>query len=613
MSEKVIPISDQVQQRVLEEDAHIPPEEEKVGKGGPDDPTFVYQCLMNNERGDGILFATLHRGQYVYVKSRDEKAKAWFYWSGHHWEIDKADFSHAAVESVAMVYQREATKINPDVESAKESLDDANARIKRFNSLAKELKKADATLDEMVECNNEGQKAEDDAALYAGIVKTLKAKQKKFLDRADRLRKLSGAKACLEWSHKLGQDGIFIYGDEVDQKPMLLACINGVVDLETGELKDGNPDDYLVRAINVEYKGINEPAPVWEKFISEIHQEDEAMIEFIGRFFGYCLTGRDPEQVYACFIGEGANGKGIMFEILREIFGELSWSINPELLLDSKMQKSPDGPSPSTMSLQGRRLVVASETDEGRKISGGQIKRFTGSDTLTGRNLFDKYDTNFTPTHKLVLYTNHAPSGLTADFALLRRLLYIYYPLRYVDDIPYWSNLEPNNAHLFRPKDSELKKKLQAEKPGILAWLVRYCLKWQDPDNGGLQVPDSIRAAVEAISKNEDYIGQFIDQVIEPLSPLDDGREQGLSFSAIYERFEKWYGDSKGSGDQKSDRQYLPKKRKFGEYLRKKGYWLPETKFTSGKQYVAGICFEGFTYDDLKVLPRRDHEGCGEL
>jgi putative DNA primase/helicase len=598
MSDNVIDIRDQVAARVQEEVEHIPPEgDDKLDSGGPDDPEFILRCLNNNERGDGILFATMHRGKFVYVKSRDEKAKAWFYWSGHHWEIDKADFSHAAVESVAMLYQRESLNLNPEISESREKLSEANGLVKHYNALKKELIKDDATPAEFTACDREGRKAEEDSALYSTKVKKLTSQQKKLIGRADRLRALKGAKNCLEWSHKLGKEGLFIYGDEVDQKPMLLACDNGVVDLETGDLIDGNPLDYLVRAIPVQFKGIDEPAPVWERFISEIHQADEFLIEFIHRFFGYCLTGRDPEQVYACFIGEGANGKGIMFEILREILGDLSWSINPEVLLDSKIQKSPDGPSPSTMSLQGRRLVVASETDEGRKISGGQIKRFTGSDTLTGRNLFDKYDTNFSPTHKLVLYTNHAPTGLTADFALLRRLLYIYYPLRYVDDIEYWSKLEPNNAHLYRKKDGELKKKLRAEKSGILAWLVRGCLKWQDPENGGLQVPDSIRAAVEEIRKKEDYIGQFIDDIIKEGDP-----GTGISFSAVYDRFKKWYGDKHGSGE-KGDDKYMVKKRKFGETLRKKGYYLPDSRSTSGKQYIGGITFDDVTYDQLISLP----------
>lgn len=574
---KVVDLRAAVEARAREEAEKLgPPTEEEKSAGGPDDPRFVLECLENNERGDGILFAAIHRGKFVYVKSRDEKAKAWFFWSGHHWEIDKADFHHAAVEEVALKYLREAGRVSDEIATLKQELADVEQR-------ADNCKDAEDV---------EGEKtARAKAERLASQIKRLGNKRKDLNRRVDRLRSLRGAKNCLEYSHKIGRDGLFIYGDEVDQKPMLLPCKNGVIDLETGMLLDGNPADYLVRAIPVEYKGIDEPAPHWEKFIADIHCDDPALIEFIQRFFGYCLTGTDPEQMYACFIGEGANGKGTMFEVLREILGELSWSINPEMLLDSKQQKSPDGPSPSTMSLQGRRLVVASETDEGRKISAAQIKRYTGGDTLTGRNLFDKYDTNFQPTHKLVLYTNHAPRGLAADFALFRRLLYIEYPLRYVDDVKYHQQQDPQNVHIYRPKDGGLKQKLRAEKSGILAWLLRGCLKWQSPGDGGLKIPITIRAAVEEVRRKEDYLEQFLETVCQADHPGNC-----IAFSALYERFVKWYAETHGDG--KRDDRYLPKKRKFGEQLRKKGYILPDPKTTSGKQYVSGITFEGSTYDD---------------
>lgn len=567
------------------------------GTGGPDDPKFVRACLESNERGDGILFATLHRGRFVYVKSRDEKSKAWFRWAGHHWDIDKGDFHHAAVEDVAMIYQREAMRLKDPIVVAREELTEANTRVAAANKLAKELKTR-GTPEEIAACNAEGREADEAAQVAKVKLGKLTRLQKDYYDRVDRLRSLRGAKNCLEFAHKIGDDGLFIYGDEVDKKPMLLPCANGVIDLETGELLAGNPDDMLVRAIPVAYRGIDTPAPVWETVIDEIHRADRKLVDFIHRFFGYCMVGIDPEQVYACFIGEGANGKGTMFEVIREILGDLSWSINSELLLDSKIAKSPDGPSPAIMSLQGRRLVVASETDEGRKISGKQIKMLTGSDTLTGRNLFDKFDTNFRPTHKLVLYTNHAPRGLASDFALKRRLLYITYDLRYVDDPEYHARQEPLQAELFRKKDPKLKAKLLAEKEGILAWLVRGCLLWQ---RDGLCIPDSIRANVEEVMRKEDYVQQFLDAICTGKEkngdPLPPGH--GVTFKALYERYAKWYRDEIGNDEK--DKRFLLSKRRFGEQLRRKGYHLPDPASSSGRQGVVGVTFDGVDYEGVFV------------
>lgn len=588
----VVDLRAAVEARAKEEAEKLAPaeEEKKTGAGGPDDPRFVLQCLEHNERGDGILFAALHRGRFVYVKSRDEKAKAWFRWATHHWEIDKGDFHHAAVEEVALTYQRESERLIAELAECRDAAASAKARMDSLTKELKRLRREEAPDETITATDAHLRDASEEHERSSAKLKRLQFLKKNLEDRVDRLRALRGAKNCTEWAHKLGRDGLFIYGDEIDKKPMLLPCANGVIDLETGAIADGRHEDYLVRAIPVAYSGIDTPAPHWERMIEEIHGGDPDLVAFIHRFFGYCITGECTEQVYACFIGEGANGKGTMFEVLREILGELSWSINPDLLLDSKTTKSPDGPSPAVMSLQGRRLVVASETDEGRKLSAANIKRFTGDDTLTGRNLFDKFDTNFTPTHKLVLYTQHPPRGLASDFALKRRLLYITYNLRYVDDPEYHSRQEPLQAHYFRKKDGDLKKKLRAEKEGILAWLVRGCLLWQQE---GLRIPDSIRAAVEEIGLREDYVQQFLDAVC---TREGVGPGEGVTFKAFYERYAKWYRDEIGNDEK--DRRFMLSKRKLGEKLRAKGYQMPDKNRTSGTQTVIGVTFDGSNYED---------------
>lgn len=53
--------------------------------GVPDVPSdFVNQCLDANELGDGMLYAYLHQGQYMYVPQDQE----WYYWGGHYWKFD---------------------------------------------------------------------------------------------------------------------------------------------------------------------------------------------------------------------------------------------------------------------------------------------------------------------------------------------------------------------------------------------------------------------------------------------------------------------------------------------------------------------------------------------
>jgi len=497
---------------------------------------MVAECLALNQRGDGILYAEIHKGKFVYVKS----SGMWLAWAGHHWREDKTDLSHDAVEAVAQLYlarQRDAEDLARSAEA-------------------------------------DGKKDEQDR--YEKIAKSYKKRVK-------RLRDLHGAKACLEWAHKIGSRSLAIVGDEIDQKPWLLPCANGVIDLRTGKLRPGRPEDYLLKAVPVPWEGIDAPCPVWERFIAEIHQEDDELIGFIRRILGYAITGLVKEHFIACFVGEGRNGKGTMFETIKALMGELAWSIRPEMLLEQKNSRPSAGPSPDMVSLHGRRIVIASETDENRKISQSQLKLLTGGDTICAGSPHDKFEKNFIPTHTLFLYTNNRPRGLAADFALKKRLLYIDYPLRFVDDPQ-----EPNE----RKRDPDLPEKLSRELPGILAWLVRGCLEWQCV---GLNPPDKIRAAVEEIEKSEDYFLQFFQECCVK----DD--QASVAFKDIYGRFSSWFAD-----EVDADLKHLPNKRRISQWLDKHGF--PGTK-PGGVATRHGLRFKTGVDDDASFSGHDDPWG----
>lgn len=485
-------------------------EAEQLGEDSPAEelvattitPELISDCLYNNERGDGVLFAELHRDKFLHIKNSSQ----WLLWNDYHWQIDKIDESHNAVEAVATTYLGQAA----------------------FHW-------------DMAKKANESGEPE--------IEKKHQNKARDYNKRATRLRGLRGAKNCLEYAHKIGNQALAIVGDEIDQRPWLLPCKNGVIDLKTGKLQAGVPGDYLVKAIPVEWKSIDHPCPNWERFISEIHQDDPEIIAFIQRLLGYSITGLVKEHFIATFVGEGRNGKSVMFDTLRSIMGDLSWTIQPELILEQKTARSSAGPSPDLISLQGRRLVVASETDENRRISGSKVKDLTGGDMICARAPHDRFETNFKPTHTLFLHTNHIPNGLTRDYALYQRLLFIHYPLKFIDD-----PREPNE----RQRDPDLITKLADEASGILAWLVAGCLDWQDQ---GLAPPTKLRADAEQLRIKEDTFQQFYNE------QLLEEADASVLFKDIYAMFGAWFVE-----EIDETKRYIPSKKAIGLWLDKHGF-----------------------------------------
>jgi len=560
----IIDIRAQVEARRQAEEAALPPEEPKDSGGPPTiDGRAVRQCLLNNERGDGVLLARLMCDKIIYVK----RTNRWMWWNGVHWEDDKLDLSHACVEDVASIYLREVERITPLINEARD-------RKKQQDDIA-------------TACKNSGDTEGEDAARTAAAKAAYEAsrytdERKAYTRRVDRLRSVRGAKNCLEWSHKIGNDSLAIVGDEIDQQPWLLPCKNGVVDLRTGRLLPGRPGDYLVTAVPVDFPdcqdylqtGENFGFPPWEKFVSEIHLDEQDVIAFVHRLFGYSITGLTTEHFIATALGDGRNGKGTMFETIKAALGELAWSIQPEMILEQKNPRSSAGPSADMMSLYGRRFVIASETDEGQRISAGRVKRLTGADTVTARSPHDRFEINFRPTHTLFLYTNDIPQGLTKDFALLQRLLFIRYPLRYVDDPEIKAREDPHNAEIYRKKDPGLPGRLLDNLPWVLAWLVRGCLLWQ---RDGLVPPKRIKADIEQLRLSEDTLGQFIETSCDITNPDD-----WMYFRDVYSNFRTWF---RNNIDDRKDDKYLPSKKKVALSLDKKGF----QKNNTGDRIYYGI------------------------
>jgi len=535
-------IAEAVQNRAdqLLADAEQPPE-----RSPADDPRFVKRCLDANERGDGVLFATLHRGKYLYnVSVKDAKRETpWYRWAGHVWQRD--DFSEAmdAVEQVALTYQAQA---------------DALADAIREKGITKEHPES-YKLDLL----------------------------KKYRSRVNRLRSENGAGKALRWAPIVDR-GMAAREGDFNQHPWLLPCANGVINLRTGALEAGRPEDLLTRAIDVPYDPHADYQP-WLEVVNEITDNTE-IAAFLKRTFGYAATGFSHEQYIWVFVGPGRNGKGLLFDLIGDVLGPYYHEISRAMLIQQRNEPGPNAASEHKYSLLGKRIIVGAETNKGQKIDGAAVKALTGEDRINCRPNF-KSEIVFKPTHTLFLHTNHLPEGLTKDFALRQRLLKIDFPWMYVDDPAAEAAKEPAKAGRFRPKDPHLKERLRQCKPGILRWIVEGCLEWQQM---GLAPPDIITKGVEELAKQEDYIGQFLDDCIE-MRP--DSPHCRISSTDLYDTFRWWWAHNMDAQERRT-----PGIRSVTTSLRDRGLTVDKI---GGKVYLLHAIIDDNIADEVHTWLRR--------
>jgi putative DNA primase/helicase len=478
--------------------------------GEPPDTSFIESCLLNNERGDGILYTRLLRDQFIYVKGREKKP--WLCWDGHHWKVDSMGLHIRAVEKVALLYKDAAFALDEPI--GKES-----AKQREAEKLAS-IAEASGDMEE---------KAEHEAVArsHAHQVKLLRSKKDKFLRRVDRLRGKGGAEKTTWWAHHVERP-LAIEGDELDEQRMQLAAPNGVIDLYSGDLLPGRPRDYNLKSIAVPYpedidrkrimryldtgKGIPELDP-WVRFTTQIlsHSPDgsndgSGVPEFFHKLAGYATMGEKKHHMFVIATGGGRNGKGTFFRTTRSILGDFYWTIKSDLLLDSKQVRNTAGPSPEIMAMRYRRIVVASETDQHKYIAAAAVKEYSGGDDLNARSLFDE-EINYIPSHILWMQTNHVPAGVLKDFALRQRAVILDLPWRYVYDIPAAIKKEPHLAPWFRQVDPDLEKQFQAMRSLILLWYLRGAILMQ---REGPNIPARVKAEMDERQLQEDHIEQHL-------------------------------------------------------------------------------------------------------
>jgi putative DNA primase/helicase len=491
----------EVEDRAADEATKLAQDEETAKAAKPEKPErilhpFVVDCCKALDKGMGVMFATMMRGRYVYAPEK----KQWYEWQEHYWTevIDE--------------------KVGASVERVAERLAEAKSWE---NGILKELDPEDK-----------------EARGYH------KANLTSVNRRINALHEIKGVQSCIKFS--LQNDRPLISSaQDMNKTPRLIACENGVVDMRTGELSPGRPEDYITRLCPVKWKSINEPAVKWASMVHEILGENDDVYRYFQKLVGYAMCGKVTEKLFVILLGEeGDSGKTTIFETLYEIVRDYASPMPVELLLEQGgAARDPNAPSPAIMDLLGLRLTWASEPGENRRFSIDRIKLMSGNDSLVGRYPHDKSPTKFTPTHTLFLLTNHKLRASAHDTAFWGRVRLL--------DCPYSFVANPTKPNQ-RKRRVGLKEEIIAEEAaGVLAWIVRgYQLYLQE----GLDPPADVLKSTALYQREEDYIAEWMDACVEVIE--DAHRYETLA--EAYELYRAWHLHCYGQ-------RTLPSQIKFGK------------------------------------------------
>jgi putative DNA primase/helicase len=350
----------------------------------------------------------------------------------------------------------------------------------------------------------------------------------------------------------------------LDRDPWLLNCPNGTLDLRDGQLQPHRRENFITKLCPTDFNP-NARSPFFEAAVSKIFRGDDQpeLVDFFQRICGYMLTGDVSEQVMFIFWGNGSNGKSMITELILSIMGQdYSRKAPHNFLTTSKTERHPT----ELADLFGKRFVVATETDDGRKLAEACVKELTGADTITARRMHQD-NWSFRPTHKLVLVTNYPPTVHGTEDGIWRRLVIIPFTERF------WDSEKGESGPSNRKMDKRLLRNLEQDSSAILAWMVRGCQQWQQ--FRGLRIPPCVLSAMQEYRDAEDLIRSFIEDrcVIN--------KDARVKTSDLYSAYRDW---SKINGED-SLRQVA-----FGDRLTKLGF--TSHRGAQGVRYRLGIELE---------------------
>ena len=338
---------------------------------------------------------------------------------------------------------------------------------------------------------------------------------------------------------------VIVKHGEFDKEDMLLNTESGYVDLSSGELHDHDIDKKFSHQTVAEYSD-NVDAPLWEKFLNQIFNNDEELIHYVQKAIGYSFTGSVDEQCLFILNGRGRNGKSVFSNVVSDVAGNYAKQMNVQTIVAKKNQS---GSANSDIArLEGARIVTSSELNEGDRFDESLVKQLTGGDKILARFLYGS-EFEYKPKFKIWMATNHLPIIRGTDDGIWRRIKII-----------------PFNIQIPKEKvDKKLEYKLKAEYTGILNWIVQGAIMWQQE---GLEDPEAVTKVIETYRAEMDPLDAFLEEC------CTTGQNYSIKAREMYDAYHEWAKESE---------EYKMSMTKFGREMSKK---LLRVKKRDGWYYV---------------------------
>ena len=253
-----------------------------------------------------------------------------------------------------------------------------------------------------------------------------------------------------------------------------------------------DPEDYITRATSVSpgTKG----REIWLDALNVFFGHEVGLAKYVQRVAGVACAGQVFWEAMIIAYGDGRNGKSTFWNTLARVLGSYSGNISADSLTVGCRRNV----KPELAEARGKRLLIAAELEEGTRLNTSTVKQLTSTDNVFAEKKY-KDPFSYTPSHTLVLYTNHLPKVGALDTGIWRRLVVIPFTAKIegTGDIKNYADYLVQNAG-----------------EAIMAWMIEGA---QESIDLGFKIPEPacVRDAIKAYREQSDWLGHFLNERCE--------------------------------------------------------------------------------------------------
>ncbi len=282
--------------------------------------------------------------------------------------------------------------------------------------------------------------------------------------------------------------------NDLDKNENLLNTPQATYDLRKGLSGVAEHDSQNLITKITECSPGEEGKQIWLDALQLFFCGDQELIDYVQKVVGMAAVGKVYQEHMIIAYGGGANGKSTFWNTISRVLGSYSGKLSAETLTVGCKRNV----KPEMAELKGKRLIIASEMEEGMRLNTAVVKQLCSTDEIFAEKKY-KDPFKFIPSHTLVLYTNHLPKVGANDDGIWRRLIVI-----------------PFNAHITGSSDIKNYADYLFENAGsaIISWVIEGAEKII-AEKFKPALPLCVQNAIDSYREDNDWMGHFIMECCE--------------------------------------------------------------------------------------------------